>query len=170
MSEAARIVVRPATEADLPGILAIYNEAVANTTAIWNETPTDIENRRVWMRERLARGFPVLVAVDKDGAVAGYSTFGDFRPHEGYRFTVENSVYVRSDRRGRGIASILMPPLIEAATSLGMHAMVAGIEAGNLASIRLHERFGFREVARMPQVGRKFDRWLDLVLMQRMLG
>jgi phosphinothricin acetyltransferase len=163
------IEVRTAQEPDLPGILAIYNDAVANTTAIWNETDADLENRRLWMKERQGRGFPVLIA-DENGEVAGYATFGDFRPHEGYRFTVENSIYVRGDLRGRGIASALMPPLIAAAEKLGIHAIVAGIEAENLASIRLHERFGFREVARMPEVGRKFDRWLDLVLMQKMLG
>lgn len=164
-----QIAVRAATEADLPGVLAIYNDAVTNTTAIWNETESTLEARRSWMAERTGRGFPVLVA-DDNGEVVGYATFGDFRPHEGYRFTVENSIYVRADRRGRRIAASMMPPLIKAAETLGMHAMVAGIEAENLASIRLHERFGFREVARMPEVGRKFDRWLDLVLMQKMLG
>ncbi|MEQ8283718.1 MAG: N-acetyltransferase family protein [Parvibaculum sp.] len=169
MSAIPQVAVRAATDADLPGILAIYNDAVANTTAIWNETESTLEGRRSWMAERTGRGFPVLVA-DENGEVAGYATFGDFRPHEGYRFTVENSIYVRADRRGRGIAKALMPPLIKAAETLGMHAMVAGIEAENRASIRLHERFGFREVARMPEVGRKFDRWLDLALMQRMLG
>lgn len=168
MSKLASVDVRAATETDLAGILAIYNDAVANTTAIWNETASDLEGRRAWLGERTGRGFPVLVA-EKKGEVAGYATFGDFRPHEGYRFTVENSVYVRSDLRGRGIASLLMAPLIAEAGKLGMHAIIAGIEAGNLASIRLHERFGFREVARMPEVGRKFGRWLDLLLMQRML-
>lgn len=161
--------IRHAEEADLPDILAIYNDAVANTTAIWNETESDLEGRRLWWRERTSRAFPVLVAADKE-RIAGYATFGDFRPHEGYRYTVENSVYVRADLRGRGIAGLMMTPLIDAAEKLGMHAMVAGIEAGNLASVRLHERFGFREVARMPEVGFKFGRWLDLVLMQRTLG
>lgn len=163
------ISVRPARESDLPGLLAIYNDAVANTTSIWNETLSDLEGRRKWLEEREAQGFPVLVATDENG-VAGYATFGPFRPHEGYRQTVENSVYVRGDLRGRGIAGLLMAPLIESAEALDMHAMIAGIEAGNLASIRLHERFGFREVARMPEIGRKFGRWLDLVLMQRMIG
>lgn len=161
--------IRHADDVDLPGIMTIYNDAVANTTAIWNETPSDLDGRRAWWRERTAQGFPVLVAVNEDG-VAGYATFGPFRPHEGYRLTVENSVYVRTDLRGLGIAGLMMTPLIEAAEKLGLHAMVAGIEAGNRASIRLHERFGFREVARMPEVGTKFGRWLDLVLMQRMLG
>lgn len=163
------ISVRPARKSDLPGLLAIYNDAVANTTSIWNETLSDLEGRRKWLEEREAQGFPVLVAAD-EACVAGYATFGPFRPHEGYRQTVENSVYVRADLRGRGVAGLLMAPLIENAEALGMHAMIAGIEAGNLASIRLHERFGFREVARMPEIGRKFGRWLDLVLMQRMIG
>ena len=161
--------IRAAEEADLAGILAIYNDAVANTTSIWNETLSDLEGRRAWLEERKARGFPVLVAADESG-VAGYATFGPFRPHEGYRLTVENSVYVRADLRGRGIAGLLMKALVEEAEKLGKHAMIAGIEAGNLASIKLHERFGFREVARMPEVGQKFGRWLDLVLMQRMIG
>jgi len=169
MRNLASLNVRAATETDLPGILAIYNDAVANTTAIWNETESTLEGRRNWMVERTGRGFPVLVA-DDNGEVAGYATFGDFRPFQGYRFTIENSIYVRKDLRGHGIAVALMKPLIEVAEKLGMHAMIAGIEAENLASIRLHERFGFREVARMPEVGRKFDRWLDLVLMQKMLG
>ncbi|WP_421860418.1 GNAT family N-acetyltransferase [Parvibaculum sp.] len=161
--------IRPAEEADLPGILAIYNDAVANTTSIWNETESDLEGRHIWWRGRTAQGFPVLVATVPDG-IAGYATFGPFRPHEGYRHTVENSIYVRADLRGRGIAEALMPPLIEAAEKRGLHSMIAGIEAENRASIRLHERFGFREVARMPEVGAKFGRWLDLVLMQRMIG
>lgn len=90
--------------------------------------------------------------------------------HEGYRRTVENSVYVRADLRGTGIAGALMPSLIESAEKHGLHSMIAGIEAENRTSIRLHERFGFREVARMPEVGTKFGRWLHLVLMQRMIG
>lgn len=161
--------IRPAGEADLPAILAIYNDAVANTTAIWNETPSDLEGRRNWWRERAGAGFPVLVG-ETGGEVAGYATYGPFRPHEGYRHTVENSVYVREESRGKGVAAALMAALIDQARVDGFHVMVAGVEAGNLASIRLHERLGFREVARMPEVGRKFGRWLDLVLMQKMLG
>lgn len=161
--------IRTAGEADLPAILAIYNDAVEKTTAIWNETLSDLEGRRTWWRERTARGFPVLVA--KAGSeVAGYASYGDFRPFQGYRFTVENSVYVREDLRGKGVAAALMAALIEKAQGQGLHVMLAGIEAGNIASIRLHEGCGFREVARMPEVGFKFGRWLDLVLMQKMLG
>lgn len=162
------ILIRAATLDDLPAILAIYNDAVANTTSIWNENEADLENRRAWFMERRGAGFPVFVATDA-AEVLGYATFGPFRPHDGYRHTVENSIYVRADRRGRGVGALMMPPLIEAARMSGKHAIVAGIEAGNEASLKLHARFGFREVARMPEVGRKFDRWLDLVLMQRLL-
>jgi phosphinothricin acetyltransferase len=163
------IHIRAATADDLPGILSIYNDAVLTTTAIWNETEVDLENRRAWLIERQSAGFPVLVAAEV-GDVLGYATFGPFRPHDGYRHTVENSIYVRNDQRGRGIGAQMMPVLIDAARHGGKHAIIAGIEANNEASLKLHARFGFREVARMPQVGRKFDRWLDLVLMQRLLG
>ncbi|MFN4354251.1 N-acetyltransferase family protein [Parvibaculum sp.] len=161
--------IRASGEADLPDILAIYNDAVENTTAIWNETISDLEGRRTWWRERTARGFPILIA-EAGGEVVGYGTYGDFRVYQGYRFTVENSVYVRKEMRRKGIAAALLAALIDAAEGQDLHVMVAGIEAGNTASIRLHERFGFREVARMPETGFKFGRWLDLVLMQKMLG
>jgi phosphinothricin acetyltransferase len=160
--------IRAARQTDLPAILAIYNDAVANTTAIWNETLSDLDGRRSWWRERTARGFPVLVA-EAGGEVAGYASYGDFRPFQGYRFTVENSVYVRKELRGKGIAAALMDALLAEARKQGLHAMVAGIEAGNATSIRLHRRFGFSEVARMPEIGFKFGRWLDLVLMQKIL-
>ena len=165
-------IVRPADPKryqDVAGITQIYNDAVLHTTAIWNETVVDEENRRLWIEERNTQRFPVLVAVEND-EVLGYATFGPFRPHEGYRHTVENSVYVRSDQRRRGIAAELMPPLIAAAKALDVHAMIAGIEAENTASMRLHEHFGFEEVGRLPEVGQKFDRWLNLVLMQKTLN
>jgi phosphinothricin acetyltransferase len=161
-------LVRAATEADLPGILAIYNDAVVNTTAIWNDTVVDLDNRRAWFEARTGQGYPVLVADDL-GAVMGYATFGDFRAFDGYRHTVENSVYVAASARRRGIASALLPVLIERAQALGKHVMVAGIAGENAVSIRLHAKHGFVETARMPEVGTKFGRWLDLVFMQRML-
>lgn len=164
----ASILIRAAMPDDLPGILAIYNDAVANTTSIWNENQADLENRRAWFMERTGAGFPVLVAVEA-AEVLGYATFGPFRPHDGYRHTVENSIYVRNGQRRRGVGALMMPPLIEAARISGKHAIVAGIEAGNEPSLKLHARFGFRKVAHMPEVGRKFGRWLDLVLMQRLL-
>lgn len=162
-------VIRAALEADLPGILAIYNDAVEHTTAIWNETRVDLANRRAWLAERDAAGFPVLVAADAAGEVLGYASYGTWRSIEGFRHTVEHSVYVRAEQRGHGLGPALMQTLIEHARAAGLHVMVAAIESGNAASIRLHERLGFATSGRMPQVGRKFGRWLDLTFMQLIL-
>lgn len=162
------VVVRPARDSDLPAILAIYNDAVRRTTAIWNDAIVDLDNRRAWRDARAALGYPVLVG-EEDGAVVAYGSFGDFRAFDGYRFTVEHSVYVAEASRRRGIASALVMALVERAAALGKHVMVAGIAADNEASIALHRRLGFVETGRMPEVGRKFGRWLDLVLMQRRL-
>ncbi|MCY1202013.1 L-methionine sulfoximine/L-methionine sulfone acetyltransferase [compost metagenome] len=161
--------IRDAAEADLPGILAIYNDAVENTTAIWNETLVDLANRRAWLAERNAAGFPVLVAVNDAGQVLGYASYGTWRTIEGFRHTVEHSVYVSGDQRGQGLGPALMQALIERARQAGLHVMVAAIERENTASIRLHERLGFVTTGQMPQVGRKFGRWLDLTFMQLIL-
>jgi L-amino acid N-acyltransferase YncA len=161
-------IVRAAAETDLGAILAIHNDAILSTTAIWYEKEADLESRRVLLADRRARDYPFLVA-DDGGEIVGYASFGDFRPADGYRHTVEHSIYVRRDRYRRGIGRLLMPPLMDAARVLGKHVMVGGIEASNEASLRLHARLGFVEVARMPEVGTKFGRWLDLVLMQKML-
>ena len=101
--------------------------------------------------------------------MAGFASFGDFRPWPGYRFTVEHSVHVRADCRGRGVGGALMTPLVARARDLGKHVMIAGVDAENLASQRFHERLGFVKVAHFREVGFKFGRWLDLVFLQRRL-
>ncbi|NKS86508.1 GNAT family N-acetyltransferase [Rhodococcus hoagii] len=159
------MLIRDATTGDLPGILEIHNEAIANSTAIWDETLADLDERRRWLDDRRADGFPVLVA-DVDGAVAGYASYGVWRAKSGYRYTVENSVYVHVDHHRRGIATALMTALIERARAGGIHVIVASVESSNTTSIALHERFGFRIVAQMPEVGRKFGRWLDMTYLQ----
>lgn len=160
--------IRPATEADLPAILAIYNDAVENTTAIWNEKPADLDNRKAWFAERTAKHFPVLVA-ERDGAVIGYGSFGDFRPFDGYRVTVEHSVYVAKNARGQGAGETLLSALLAEAKRMNKHNMIGGIDASNTPSLALHVKFGFEEVGRMPGVGEKFGKPLDLVLMQKVL-
>lgn len=162
------MIIREATEDDLPCILAIHNDAIATTTAIFSIHPVDLDNRRAFVRERQGRGFPFLVAVE-EGAVLGYASFGDFRPHDGYFKTVEHSVYVNRAHHRAGVASRLMPVLLARAAELGKHAMVGGLDASNIASIRLHERFGFERVGLLPQVGFKFGRYLDLLFMQKIL-
>lgn len=161
--------IQDATPADLPGILAIYNDAVLNTTAIWNDSLVDLANRQAWFGARAGQGYPILVALDAAGAVLGYASFGDWRPFDGYRHSVEHSVYVRSDQRGQGLATQLLQALIERARACGKHVMVAAIESENAASIRLHQRLGFGISGQMPQVGCKFGRWLDLTFMQLIL-
>ncbi|MBC3362932.1 GNAT family N-acetyltransferase [Pseudomonas sp. SWRI154] len=162
--------VRDAQPADLPAIRDIYNDAVLNTTAIWNEQAVDLGNRQAWFSARRAQGYPVLVAVDTEENVLGYASFGDWRPFDGFRHTVEHSVYVRHDQRGHGLGPLLMLALIERAKACGKHVMVAAIESGNAASTRLHERAGFTITGQMPQVGTKFGRWLDLTFMQLVLN
>ncbi|WP_237151573.1 GNAT family N-acetyltransferase [Oryzibacter oryziterrae] len=161
--------IRAAVSGDMAAIADIYNHAVTHTTAIWNEQTVDAANRAAWHAERVRLGYPVLVAVDASGAVLGYASFGDWRAFDGYRHTVEHSVYVRHDARGRGTGEALMRALIAEARSLGKHVMVAGIEAGNVVSIRLHEKLGFTRVGLLPQVGTKFGTWLDLAFLQLLL-
>jgi len=159
------MTIRDATLADAPGILAIHNEAVRTTTAIWDETEVDLDDRATWLRERLSAGFPVLVA-EVDGVVAGYASYGPWRPKSGYRHTVENSLYVLASHHGRGLASALFDALVVRAREQGLHRMVAMIESSNVISVDLHARRGFVVVGQMSQVGSKFDRWLDLTIMQ----
>lgn len=165
--------LRHARPEDAAAIAAIYNHAVEHTTAIWNEATVDVQNRVAWIADRQDAGFPVRVAVDapegEDGDVLGYATYGPWRPHDGYRHTVEHSVYVRQDRQGRGLGVLLMEDVLDLARAAGVHVMVAGVEAGNVGSVRLHERLGFSETGRLPQVGCKFGRWLDLVFLQKVL-
>jgi phosphinothricin acetyltransferase len=158
-------IVRDATEADLPVVMEIYNDAVANTTAIWNEILVDLDNRKDWFAVRKGRGFPVLVAT-VNGAVAGYASYGDWRAFDGYRHTVEHSVYVHREFRGGGIGRLLMQELIVRAAQNSVHVMIAAIESENSASIALHEKLGFRIAGKFSEVGTKFGRWLNLTCME----
>jgi phosphinothricin acetyltransferase len=157
--------IRDAVPADADAITAIYNDAVANTTAIWNDTLIEPANRLSWLADRAKQGYPVLVAVDEADAVVGYASFGDWRAWDGYRHTVEHSVYVRADQRGAGIGKLMMVALIDRARSIGKHVMVAGIEANNTRSIKLHEKLGFENAGVLRQVGMKFGKWLDLTFL-----
>ena len=166
MSEALQI--GDATEEDLAGLLAIYNEVIATSTAIYSCDPVTLEERQQWWRARTAQGYPVLIARDEQG-VAGFATFGDFRAWPGYRFTVEHSVHVRAAGRGRGVGTLLVQALLARAAALGKHVMIAGVDAANAAAIRFHERLGFEKSGHLREVGYKFERWLDLVFLQRRL-
>jgi len=165
----AQMKVRSATHDDLSGILEIYNEAVLNTTATYDYEPRTLEHRAVWFEDHLKNNYPVFVAVRDDGRVLGWSALNRYHDRKGYQFTTENSVYVAADHRGSGIGKSLMKPLIEVGRQRGFHAILAGIDAANEASIRLHAGFGFEKVAHFRQVGFKFGRWLDVVYMELLL-
>ena len=163
------MIIRDATETDLPALRDIFNDAVLNTTAIWMDNVVDLANRQAWFAARAQQGYPILVAENADGEVVSYASFGDWRPFDGFCHTVEHSVYIRADQRGKGLGPLLLAALIERAKACDKHVMVAAIESGNAASIRLHQRLGFAITGQMPQVGRKFGRWLDLTFMQLIL-
>ena len=158
--------IRDATEADLAGLAAIYNEVIATSTAVYAYEAVSAAERGNWWRSRTAQGYPVLIAADEAG-VAGFASFGDFRAWPGYRFTVEHSVHVRAGMRGQGVGTALLRELLSRAEALGKHMMVGGVDAANAAGIRFHEHLGFTRGALLHEVGYKFHRWLDLVFMQR---
>ena len=163
------IVIRDAREADLAAMLAIYNDAVLTTTAVYDYNPRSSEQQAAWFKAKKDQGLPVLVAED-GGTVIGFASYGPFRPWPAYLHSVENSLYVAPEKRGLGIGSALLPALIQRAAERGLHTMIAGIDATNEASLRLHAKFGFERVAQFREVGWKFERWLDLTFLQLMLG
>jgi L-amino acid N-acyltransferase len=162
------IVIRDAREADLAAMLAIYNDAVLTTTAVYDYKPRSSEQQAAWFKAKQEQGLPVLVAED-GGGVVGFASYGPFRPWPAYLHSAENSLYVAPERRGRGIGTLLLPALIQRAAEHGLHTMIAGIDATNEASLRLHAKFGFERVAQFREVGWKFERWLDLAFLQLML-
>jgi L-amino acid N-acyltransferase len=157
--------MQDASRDDLPQILAIYNEVIRNSTAVYTEEEFTEARGRKWFEAKIAPGHPFIVARDASG-ITGFGSFGEFRTWPCYRHTVEHSVHVRADRRGQGIGRALLLELMARAELLQKHVMVAGIDADNAASIALHRSLGFTEVGRFAEVGFKFGRWLDLVFLQ----
>ncbi|HKD46953.1 MAG TPA: GNAT family N-acetyltransferase, partial [Rhizomicrobium sp.] len=159
--------IENARENDLPAITAILNHAAANTTATWHEYPKTDAEMTEWFAAR-TKDYVVLAARDASGLL-GYASYGPFRAQSGYRSSAEHSIYVREDQRGKGIGKALLAALIESARAQGLHVLVGGVDADNELSIALHKVFGFEETGRLPQVGRKFGRWLTLVFLQKSL-
>jgi L-amino acid N-acyltransferase len=163
------IAIRDARETDLAAILAIYNDAVLTTTAVYDYKPRSDEQQAAWFQAKREQNLPVLVA-EEGSTITGFASYGPFRPWPAYLHSVENSLYVAPEQRGRGIGSALLPGLIQRAAERGLHTMIAGVDATNEASLRLHAKFGFVRVAQFREVGWKFERWLDLAFLQLMLG
>ena len=169
------VTVRACEERDLGATAELFNELIPTATVAWTGVLTSVEERAAALADHQNDGFPVLVAVEGDGAtetVLGVTSYGAFRNRrrfEGYRFSVEHSIHIRGERRGGGIGRTLLGALMDHAREAGAHVMVGAIDGDNEDSLRFHERMGFTEVARMPETGFKFGRWLDLVLVQRIL-
>lgn len=161
--------LRDATDADLGPILAIYNHAIVNTTAVFSYAPHTLDMRREWFETKRASGTPVIVAEDNAGAITGFATYGPFRAWPAYKYSIEHSVYVAEHARRQGIARALMTDLIARARAQHYHAIIGGVVADNIASLRLHAALGFREVAHFREVGYKFGRWLDLKFVELLL-
>jgi L-amino acid N-acyltransferase len=161
-------VIDNASRSDLPQILAIYNEVIRNSTAVYSEEEFTPARGQAWFDTKTSQGFPLIVAWDASG-VAGFGTFGEFRAWPCYRHSVEHSVHVRADRRGQGIGRALIVDLMGRAAASSKHVMIAGIDSDNAVSIGLHQSLGFTSVGHFHEVGFKFGRWLDLVFMQCIL-
>ena len=166
------VIIRDAHDADMPRCRELYNALIDTTTAAWTEQQQTLDERQSWFRRQQRDGHPVLVAEDTS-EVVGFASYGSFRGSgkwTGYRYTVEHTIHVDRDHWGQGVGRSLMEELISRARRDDVHVMVGAIDSDNIDSIRFHERLGFVETARMPEVGHKFGRWLDLVLMQRILA
>lgn len=160
----------PATLADAAGIAAIYAHHAIHGTATWETTAPDTAEIAARMERILANGWPWLVARDDHGVLLGYAYAGPYHARAGYRYTCENSIYLRHDRTGRGIGTRLLEALLDASAACGFRQMIAVIAGNEPASIALHSRFGFVEAGRLHGVGRKHGQWLDVIYMQRALG
>jgi phosphinothricin acetyltransferase len=160
--------VRPATIDDAEAIRAIYNPEVLESTVTFDLVPRSLEDQQAWLSDR-SGVHTVIVAIDDDGVLAGFASLSPYKERPAYRTTVEDSVYVHRDHQGHGVGSRLLGDLVATATSHGFHAVMARIVGGHDASINLHARFGFEVVGTEREVGRKFGRWLDVVVMQKLL-
>ena len=164
MSIGEEIGVREAMDADLAEMAAILNVEIAASPYVYAENPVTLDERRGWLEEHRRAKLPVLVATDASGVV-GWASLSPYRASSGYRFTAEASVYVARTARRRGVGALLLGSLLDGPDAPGFHAVVASIDAENLPSIALFERFGFAEAARLPEVGRKYDRWRTHLLL-----
>ena len=150
-------------------ILDILNDAIVHSTALYDYQPRQMQNMVTWFENKRAGGFPVIGIEDEQGQLLAFGSYGSFRAFPAFKYTVEHSVYVHKDHRGKGLGLQVMQALIAAVRENGLHTMVGAIDASNSGSIALHERLGFRLVGTLPQVGFKFGRWLDLAFYQLVL-
>ncbi len=161
--------VKSCTEKQLPEILEILNEAILHSTALYDYKPRTMENMNSWYSAKQQGNYPVIGAFDSDENLLGFTSFGPFRNWPAYKYSVEHSIYVRSDMRGKGLGKLLLKEIIKGAEAQDYHVLVGGIDASNTASILLHEKEGFVFCGTINHAGYKFGRWLDLSFYQLIL-
>lgn len=162
-------IVRCNVERHADAILDIFNDAILNSTALYDYAPRTKQNMVSWFDTKHTGGFPVIGVENDQGELLAFGSYGTFRAWPAYKYTVEHSVYVHKAHRGNRLGRLIMQELIEAARQQSMHSLIGGIDASNAASIRLHEQLGFRLAGTLPEVGFKFGRWLDLAFYQLLL-
>jgi phosphinothricin acetyltransferase len=153
-----------------PEILAIFNDAIVNSTALYDYQERTMANMETWFEAKRRGKYPVIGAFESNGLLMGFASYGPFRPHAAYKYCVEHSVYVRPDCRGRGLGKRLLQEIIAAAQAQDYHTLIGGIDSGNAVSIRLHQALGFTHCATIKHAGFKFGRWLDLDFYQLILS
>jgi len=160
--------IRDAEKKDLPSILKIVNFEIEHSTSIYDYKKRTLQNQTTWFEKKRKEEMPVIIA-EMNSRVIGFGTFGIFRPWDGYQFSLEHTIYLDKNSRGKGTGKKIMSALIHTAKERGYHTMIAGIDANNAKSIKFHHNFGFKEVGRFNQIGYKFEKWLDLIFMQLFL-
>ena len=156
-------------ELHAPEILAIFNHAILNTTALWEYKARTMDTMKTWFDTKAAGNFPVIGALDEQGKLIGFASYGTFRPWAAYKYSVEHSVYLRNDQQGKGLGKIFMQELITRAQHQGYHTIIGAIDADNTSSIEFHKKLGFEYSGTIKQAGYKFGRWLDFVFYQLIL-
>lgn len=159
-------IIRSCTENQLPEILEIFNEAILNSTSLYDYNPRTIDTMQNWYAAKKAGNFPVIGVFDGNDTLLGFASYGSFRSWPAYKYSVEHSVYIRSDWRGKGLGTILLKEIIKCAEAQEYHVMIGGIDASNIASIKLHEKEGFVFCGTIKHAGYKFGKWLDLSFYQ----
>ena len=165
----SQVHIVAATTADIPQILEIVNHNILNETCIYDIDERPLEVQLQWFENQMKNNYPVIVA-KFENTVLGYASYAQYRPKVGYKFSMEHSIYIHPKHQNKGIGKELLKELIHLATLNNVHVLIGGIDANNQGSIAFHEKLGFEVVGRMNEVGFKFDKWLDLIWMQKTLN
>ena len=162
-------IIRSCSENQLPEILEIFNDAILNSTALYDYNPRSMDTMQSWYATKQAGNYPIIGVFDGNDTLLGFASYGSFRNWPAYKYSVEHSIYVRSDMRGKGLGKLLLKEIIKSAEAQDYHVLIGGIDASNTASIRLHEKEGFVFSGTIHHAGYKFGRWLDLSFYQLIL-